>query len=292
LVTGASGSLGWVLAETLASDMDVIATCFSHPLVPEGTRRVSLDLDDPAAMKTLLAEYRPGVVYHVAAMTDPDQCERNPEGAESVNFTATRELAHWAGTAGAKLVFVSTDLVFDGSRGNYNENDEPAPLSVYGRTKLLAEGAVLNGCPRAVVIRSSLFYGIGGPTGRTFLSSLLGTLSRGDRMRLFVDQKRNPVFLEDVARAMITAAKFDLEGLFHVAGSEIVTRYEFGTMVCEAFGFDKSLLVPISMADFGYCAARPLDSTLDTAKFRSAAGFEPTPLGQALADLKVRYLLY
>lgn len=288
LVTGASGSLGWVLASRLAATAETIAAYHSHAVRPEGTRGIKLNLEDPRGIRGILDECRPGTIFHLAAITDPDRCERRPELALRINLTATGELAEWAGAAGAKMVFASTDLVFDGSKGNYSEVDEPAPLGVYGKTKLDAEKVVLAACPDAVVIRTSLLYGLDGPVGRTFLSGVLKSLGRGRSMRLFEDQKRNPVLLEDLAGAMIDAVDIGLEGLFHVGGAEVVTRYEFGETVCEVFGFDKRLLVPIKMADFEYAAPRPLDSSLDIAKIKEASGFNPTPLARALADVKRR----
>ena len=288
LVTGASGSLGWVLSSKLAKKREVIAAYHSNVCHPNGTEGVALNLEDPGAFTDLLETYLPQTVFHLAAITDPDRCERAPELARRVNEEATQELARWAGDAGGKVGFVSTGLVFDGSRGNYSEMDTAAPLCVYAKTKLDAEGAVSRLCPGALVVRGSLFYGTGGPVGRTFLSGLLDRLSRGAPMRLFTDQRRNPILVEDLARAMIRAVDLDLRGLFHIGGGDVVTRYELGQVVCEVFGFDKSLLVPIRMGDFEYEARRPLDSSLDISKIRQAIGFRPTPLRQALGEIRSR----
>jgi dTDP-4-dehydrorhamnose reductase len=288
LVTGASGSLGWVLASMMANKTAVISAHHTHASCPDGTTGVRLNLEDPDDIRALLDAYGPQTIFHLAAVTNPDECERAPDLARRVNVEATRELARWAGAAGAKMVFASSDLVFDGASGNYSEEDAPVPLGVYGRTKVDAEDAVLGLCPGALVIRGSLFYGMGGPVGKTFLSTLLDTLSSGRRMRLFTDQKRNPILLEDLAGVMIRAVESDLGGLFHVAGGEVLTRYEFGEAVCEVFGFDKGLLVPIRMADFEYEAPRPADSSLSISKIKAATGFEPTPVGRALAEIKSR----
>jgi dTDP-4-dehydrorhamnose reductase len=245
-------------------------------------------LGDIEDLRDLLRTYRPRTIFHLAAVTSPDQCERDRATARRVNLDATREIALWAAASGAKLVFASTDLVFDGRKGDYREEDPANPLGVYGKTKLAAEQAVLEKCPGAVVIRGSLFYGISGPAGRTFLSRVLEALSSGMGIRLFTDQKRNPVLLEDLAGAMIKAVDLDLNGLYHVAGGEVVTRFEFGKIVCEAFGFSESLLTPIRMAEFEYEAPRPPDSSLNITKFAAATGFEPTPMMRAMEDLKAR----
>ena len=288
LVTGASGSLGWVLGRRLAGRFRVISTYNVHFACPEGTTAARLDLADLEAVRALLDMHMPRTVFHLAALTNPDECERNPGAARRVNLDATREIALWCATSGAKLVFASTDLVFDGGKGDYSEEAPASPLSVYGMTKLEAERAVLETCPGAVVIRGSLFYGLSGPAGRTFLASVLYALSKHENIRLFVDQRRNPVLLEDLAWAFTRCVDLDLAGLYHVAGGEVVTRYEFGKLVCAAFGYDEDLLVPIRMADFEYEAPRPLDSSLNIAKFTRAAAFEPTPMGRALANLKAR----
>jgi dTDP-4-dehydrorhamnose reductase len=272
----------------LTSRCPVIAAYHTNPSCPEGTERVHLDLRDIEALETLLETYRPRTIFHLAAVTNPDRCERDPDMARQVNLEAVRELALWAGSSGAKLIFASTDLVFDGKRGDYREEDRAVPLGVYGATKLEAERSVLETCPGAAVVRGSLFYGVSGPAGRTFLSRVLDALSSGVGIRLFTDQKRNPVLLEDLAGAMIKVADLDLTGLYHVAGGEVLTRFEFGRKVCAVFGFDENLLTPIKMADFEYDAPRPLDSTLNIAKIRSAIGFEPTPVGRALEDIKAR----
>jgi len=288
LVTGCSGSLGWVLARILAEHHPVVGTYQTNASCPEGTEGVGLNLAEPDAIRWMLEKYHPSTIFHLAAMTDPDRCERDREMARTVNLDATRELAGWAADSGANLMFASTDLVFDGKKGDYREEDQAHPLSVYGRTKLDAERAVLELCPRAIVIRGSLFYGVSGPAGRTFLSPVLESLISGAGMELFTDQKRNPILLEDLAGAMIRLSDLGLTGLYHAAGGEVVTRYEFGRFVCEVFGFDKSLLRPIRMADFEYCAPRPLDSSLNVAKIRRAIGFEPTPIREALQKIRTR----
>lgn len=244
-----------------------------------------LDLGDMRAIERLFDIYKPDVVIHLAAITDPDRCEEDRARALRVNFEATEKLARLSVATGAQLIFASTDLVFDGARGDYTETDEAQPLGTYGMSKLRAEHVVLRTCPRAFVFRSSLIYGFGSPTGSTFLTSVIENLEAGKPVKLFTDQIRNPILIDDLTEAVIRAIGLDLAGLFHVAGPEAVSRLDFGRLVCREFGFDQGLLRPIAMEDFGYTARRPLNSTLSTAKFTAATGFTPMGVAEGLRKL-------
>jgi dTDP-4-dehydrorhamnose reductase len=285
LVTGASGSLGWALSGMLIPACEVVATYDSHPSVPEGTEALRLDLSDRDSLGDLCRQNKPDIIFHCAAMTSPDECEQDSRRAVRVNSEATLEIARIAKDMGSRLVFTSTDLVFDGTSGDYREEDAAKPLSVYGTSKLRAEEAVLKTDPGSLVVRSSLMYGMGSEASGTFLTGLMDTLGEGRRIRLFTDQRRNPILTDDFARALMMAVEDDLSGLYHAAGPESLSRFEFGRQVCRAFGYDEALLDPISMEDFDYVAARPLDSTLNTEKFTSATGFKPAGIAEALAAL-------
>jgi dTDP-4-dehydrorhamnose reductase len=285
-VTGASGSLGWTLCRLLSSKCRIAGTYFRHPRVPESTVGVKLDLADLPSISATLDHFKPEVIFHAAAITDPDRCEENPGLAFAVNSDATRELASVALRLGSRLIFVSTDLVFDGEKGGYTETDPARPLSVYGASKLRAEQATLER-GAFVVIRSSLVYGFGSPVSRTFLGWMLSKLGRNEPIEVFADQKRNPVLVDDLAEAAVAAVEGDLVGLYHVGGPETMSRLEFGRQVCGVFGFGEALLRPTSMADFGFKAKRPVDSSLSTEKFTSATGFVFCPLRNALEQLKL-----
>lgn len=264
----------------------MISAFFSNRCVPEGTCGLGIDLRNMASTLSRFEQCGPDIVVHLAAVTDPDRCETSPELAMRVNLEASAEIAGFAARHGCLMVFASTDLVFDGARGGYSEEDEARPLSVYGMTKLRAEQAVLEACPDAFVFRSSLIYGRGSPASGTFLSTMLKRLARGHRMPLFVDQKRNPVLADDLVSAILTAIEQDLGGLYHTAGPDVVTRYDFGRLVCQTFGYAEDLLTPIKMQDFAYEAQRPLDSTLDSTRFRAVTGFRPHSLLEGLVGLR------
>jgi dTDP-4-dehydrorhamnose reductase len=286
MITGVSGSLGWVLASVLAGRCQVTGTYATHTAVPQGVNGIRVNLCDHWAMREPLERDKPDIIFHLAAITQPDRCEQNPQLAFRVNFEATSEIARVAGAIGARLVYASTDLVFDGTRGGYSEDDIPRPLSIYGMSKLRAEEAALGLSGGALVVRSSLMYGFGSPVSKTFLASVLEKLEHGEKMPLFTDQLRNPVLMDDLAQALITAIEKDLSGIYHIGGPEVLNRHEFGRKVCRIFGYDEALLVPIKMRDFAYDAKRPLDSTLNTEKYTQATGFMPRPVDEGLEKAK------
>ena len=286
LVTGASGILGWTLCKMLASRCEVAGACFSHPCVPEDTKSVRIDLGDPASIKSEVDRLKPEIIIHAGAITDPDKCETSPEAAFRVNFQGTHDLARLAAERGARLVYISTDLVFDGKRGDYREEDVPHPLSIYGVSKLRGEEAVSECCKDALIVRSTLIYGLGSPVSKTFLGRLLDNLDAGTRVQLFTDQKRNPVLVDELAAAVVLAIERDISGLYHIGGSEPASRCEFGRRVCHVFGLDERLIVPVTMDDAVFPARRPLDATLNTGKFARDAGFATSDLFTGLTKVK------
>lgn len=283
LITGVSGNLGWTLAKTLAPVFEVIGTFFGNQVVIDGVECIGFDLRQVGSIGGLIGKLRPNTVIHLAAITDPDDCQRDPQLAYLVNRDASCEIAKASARIGARLIFASTDLVFDGSKGDYTEHDAPNPLSVYARSKVEAEKAVLSICKHAFVFRSSLIYGLGNPMRKTFFKVMLENLSQGKSVKVFRDQWRNPILVDDLAQAILTAIKREISGLYHIGGRERVSRFEFAAAVCQQFGYQKSLLVPISMDDTNLLAPRPRDSTLDCSLFMKTTGFAPRSLGEGLS---------
>ncbi len=283
LITGISGNLGWTLAQILASDFEVFGTFLMDEVRMDRVRCIRLDLRDIGSISPLVNSIKPDVIVHLAAITDPDLCEKNPDDALIVNRDASAEIASSVEGIGAKMIFTSTDLVFDGTKGNYTEKDTPNPLSHYGRSKLEAEDAVLSKSKDALVLRSSLIYGLGNPGRKSFFKVMLESLSQGRQIKVFVDQLRNPILIEDLAYAIRIAMDKRLKGLYHIAGPDTVSRYEFALHVCEQFGYSKDLLLPIRMDEGSLIARRPKNSALDCSLFINATGFVPRSLCDGLS---------
>lgn len=205
----------------------------------DAAKHATRDLAMPGVVEELLERARPARVLCCAALATVADCEREPELARALNSELPARLGAACARAGARLVYVSTDLVF-GARpappGGFGEEHEPAPLSLYGETKLAGERALLAACPEALVVRLPLLYGNSGGRGRGASDSLLEAVDRDLLPPLFVDEWRTPLEVSNAAEALVEAALTDARGLLHVAGPERISRHGLGLAVLRAMG--------------------------------------------------------
>jgi dTDP-4-dehydrorhamnose reductase len=268
LVTGASGQLGgYLLRELRTRGETVVAWSGSRSGDLFGVPLRPVELTDAAAVTDAFREARPDVVIHAAALARVSDCYRDPDRAHRVNAEGTATLASLAAAAGARLVLVSTDLVFDGERGNYREEDAPTPTSAYGRSKVAAEQAAL-AYPGHAVARVSLLFGpslVGRPS---FFDEQTSALREGRPVTLFRDEWRTPLQLNTAARALVELAFSDYSGLLHVGGPERLSRLEMGQRLAEALGVDGSSIVSSTRAEHAAPEPRPKDTSLDSSRWR------------------------
>lgn len=277
LLTGATGLLGGYLEPVLrASGATVVPVSHTSPPAPGGMR---CDLTDEQATADLLAAVSPDVIVHAAALTDVDRCEAKPALADRINRRSTELLCR----ADARVVFVSTDSVFDGTRGNYAEGDVPAPVNEYARSKLRAEAHVL--AAGGLCVRTN-FFGRS-QRGHGLAEWLLRELGAGNQVTGFEDVIFTPLYCADVAAALGELAAGDAEGVLHLGG-ERIDKYDFGVLVASSFGLDESLVQRGSITDVSLRAPRPLDTSLDNGLARATLrtplrGIE-TAVGAMAAD--------
>jgi dTDP-4-dehydrorhamnose reductase len=276
LLTGASGLLGaYLLRHLQGTGADVLAW--------HGARDV--DLADAGALTAAFRAARPAVVLHAAALARIADCHRQPERAFQVNAAATAVLAGECARAGARLLLVSTDLVFDGESAPYAETAAPAPLSVYGRSKVAAEQAVLAHAHHAVARVGLLF----GPTLNrrpSFFDDQASALRSGRPVTLFADEWRTPLDLATAARALSELALSGATGLFHLGGPERLSRLEMGRQLAAALGADPGAIVVATRADVPAAEPRPRDVSLDSGRWRGLFPDLPWPaFGEALRQL-------
>jgi dTDP-4-dehydrorhamnose reductase len=280
LVTGASGLLGGRLATLLAKDHTVVATVHHAP-APDGLTTVPFDLASPETVPRAFEAARPEAVVHAAALADADACERDPERAAALNVQATAALAEACARRGARFILLSTDLVFDGSRGGLREDEPAQPLLGYGRSKLEAEEETLRVCPGSAVVRVALVCGRGHGHRATSSEAVVWALAQDKRPRLFTDQYRTPVDPEAVTPALAALIRGRGEGRYHLGGPERVSRYELGVRAATAFGFDPAAIEATTQASYPG-ALRPADVSLDSGRARRELGFSPRPLDEMI----------
>jgi len=242
-----------------------------------------VDVTDGDATIAAVRAARPAAVVHAAAYTDVDGCERDPALAQAVNVAGSHHVAMAARSVGAHLLAVSTDFVFSGEEGApYREDDTPAPLSVYGRTKLAGEAAVLAADPSFAVVRTAWLYG--GP-GKHFPRTVLRVLLERGTMTVVDDEQGSPTYVADLAAAIVALLPVREPGVFHLVNEGSATRYELARAVAGAGGLDPSAVTPITTAEFlrsyPLPARRPPNSTLSNQR-AAARGIALRPWTDAI----------
>lgn len=257
MITGGDGQLGFALKRVFGRVGEVRAGD-----LPD------LDVCSRRAVSLAMREFSPDVVIHAAAMTEVDRCETNREKAFLVNETGSRTVAEECRAAGAKLVAVSTDFVFDGRKeGPYAENDAPAPLSVYGASKLAGERVVLETLPGAAVARTAWVYGAGG-TGN-FVRSVVSAARAGRALRVVKDQVGSPTLTDDLAEGLLSLVERRGTGVYHVVNGGAVTRYDFARAVLDLAGLRHVPIEAIGSGELQAPAARPANSVLSCGRFEA-----------------------
>jgi dTDP-4-dehydrorhamnose reductase len=290
-VLGGSGFLGaHVAAAALDKGAAVLSVSRRSGPPVDGAEVVRTDLARSGAIESLFDLVRPSRVLLCAAMSRASDCEGDPEGAVRLNTELPARVARWCDEHGARLVHVSTDLVFgaDGPppEGGFREGDPVAPAHLYGRTKADGEEALLAECAQALVVRLPLLYGDSFGRGLGASDALLAAVARGERPTLFDDEWRTPLEVGDAARALVELAFVDLAGRLHVAGPERTTRHELGCAVLRAAGRSAEETAALvnrgTRADAGMEAARAADASLDASLARSLLATELRAPGAAL----------
>jgi len=283
LVVGASGQLGMALMEELPhfSELfsEVVGTYCQGKDKSHGKDKknnpplIQLDLQNQAQVNSVILKLNPSIIINAAAMTHVDRCEEFPDLAESINAQGHFYLAEAAKKIAAKLVFISTYYVFDGTKGYYNEDDAPNPLNIYAKTKLLGEQITLKYAD-SLLFRTSKIYSLGYDQ-RNFLARLVAQFKAKEKIPMTNDQYTNPISTRDAAAAIAQLIAKGLSGVYHLGGPDNLNNYEFALAVAEKYGFDAELLQPRTTEQFAAPALRPKRCALDVHKLIKQVGFEP-----------------
>lgn len=271
LVTGGAGMLGSDLLKRLGQ---------SHEA--KGVDLVDMDILDEAGTRDLIVGIRPDWVIHCAAFTNVDGCEKEPEKAFSVNAEGARNVAMASRFAGARMLYVSTDYVYDGSKKvPYIETDPPAPLNTYGMSKLKGEHEVLAVAPGALIVRTSWLFGENGPN---FVKAILGQIGKKKELEVVADQVGNPTYTPDLSEAIARLVERGAGGVYHVSNSGSCSWFEYAKKVLELAGATGMEVRPITTQELGRPALRPAYSVLSNEKYRLLTGHALRGWDEALSE--------
>jgi dTDP-4-dehydrorhamnose reductase len=290
LICGSNGLLGQRLALMLSSqtDYEVLSTSRQRSFVFDDRLfdYTQLDITKKGDVKSLVSSFSPTTIINAAAAADVDWCEAHREEAWKINVVGVENLIEATRKVGARLIHISTDYVFDGAHGPYAEEDRPNPISYYGKTKLASENAIrIAEIPHAIM-RTIVLYGNGIGTRDNFPVWVIKSLRAGKTIRCSEDQISNPTHVNDIAFAAVKGFELNREGMYHICGSERVSRYQFAVRTAEVFGLNPALIQKVKSADLNQAAPRPLVTGFVTLKAQTELSLNPMNITQGLTFLK------
>jgi dTDP-4-dehydrorhamnose reductase len=288
LVTGANGLLGQYLVPLL------IDAGYCVIAVGKGANRLpytdaanfswrSIDITDDFLMNQLLEEEKPATIVHAAAITQVDDCQLNQENCEAVNVRATAQLLLSAEAFSQHFIYISTDFVFDGERGDYKETDDLSPLSWYGFTKLQAESIVEAGDMPFAIIRTCLVYGnVRAGARSNIINWVRKSLEANQPLKIVTDQWRTPTYAADLSKGILLVIQKKATGIFHISGKNKLTPYDMAVQAARIYKLDAALIEPTDGRYFSQPARRPPKTGVDISKARNELGYEPHSFEEAL----------
>jgi len=302
-IIGSNGLLGQNFVKALAEETTAqlfLADIHSQSFIPDNNPTdntipsashlayTSVDITSRAAVKEFALQYLPEIILNCAAINDVDACEVERERAWKINVKGVEHLADGCRTVDARLIHFSSDYVFDGKHGPYCERDKPNPICYYGKTKLASENACRMGGIRFIVVRTSVLYGMGTGIRTNFVQWVVDALSSGKDINVVTDQTGNPTPADQLAAAVLRLIDRQREGLYHIAGPDIISRYDCALRIAEVFDLDANKIHPVTTEMLRQSAPRPLNAGLITLKAESESGARLSKLVDGLQILKRR----
>ncbi|MDD5344049.1 MAG: SDR family oxidoreductase [Smithella sp.] len=270
LVIGSAGLIGEHLMHTsINKGLNIVGTDFTYK-----DPAIFIDIRRKNSIQTVLEKNKPNIIFLPAAIPNVDYCELNPSESYYTNVEGVCNVVTAANIIGAKLVYFSSDYIFDGKSGPYSEEDPANPVNEYGKQKLIAEHYIALHSNNYLIIRTTVVYGWE-RQGKNFICRLLKTLQNKNILKVPVDQMGNPTYAPNFAEAIIELVSNGIAGIYHIAGQDRINRYDFACEAAKIFGLDTEFIQPILTSDLGQPALRPLDAGM---KVDKAKNILSTPL--------------
>lgn len=290
LITGSNGLLGQKLVYKSVGrpGVELIATAKGENrlILREGYTYVPMDIGNKADVDSVMDQYRPDVVIHTAAMTNVDACETDKEGCVLLNITAVEYLVEACNRNKSHFIHLSTDFIFDGENGPYDEEAEANPVSYYGWSKAEAERIVKEHSNDWAILRTILVFGLVDHMSRSnVVLWAKGALEKGAPINVVDDQFRMPTLAEDLAEGCLLAAEKHANGIFNISGKDYMSVLELVHQVADFYGYDKSIINTVSSSTLNQPAKRPPRTGFDLSKSERVLGYHPHSFREGLAIL-------
>ena len=283
LITGAFGQLGNAVLKRF-QDVEILATDIFIPPLSSGSFSMEiLDVTKPEDVVKVLKRFQPDVVLNLAAMTNVDGCEANPEVAEKINSGGVRNFLE---VFGGMFIQISSDYVFNGKAGPYDEEDIPDPINVYGRTKLDSDKFVMQYQNSWCIVRTNVVFDYSKYSDASFVKWVINSLQNNKQIRVVHDQWNNPTWTYALADILGVIVEKESVGLYNYGGAEQINRLEFAKTIAKVFHLDDSLITPITTESLNQIAPRPLKCGLKTHLIKSKLQVTTLPLEVSLKDIK------
>jgi len=286
LITGCHGLLGQKLHQQLSPTNEIIGLDLAEEshLSGRSFQYRAVDITQGSPLIDAIIETRPSFIVNTAAMTDVDLCEIERDLCWRVNVLAVENLIRAAKKVGAHLVHISSDYVFNGLTPPYKETDPVKPLGFYGKSKLASEN-ILRGCGAPhTIVRTQVLYGVAPQIRPNFVDFVVDRLTGGGELKIVDDQTGNPTLADDLARGIARIIQLRKQGIYHISGSESISRYQFARKIALQFGEDPARIKPIKTADLDQKAERPKDSTFCLDKIWQDLKFRPNDVAGGLSE--------
>lgn len=280
-IAGGSGFIGNILLDYFSKEHETHGSFYTNP-APGLTY---FDMTDRKNVKKTITRLKPDVIIHPAFNSNVEYCEENLKETWHMNVEGSKNLIEAARDVGSKFVFFSSDYVFDGFNGPYSEEDIPNPINEYGRQKLAVENVIIGYLSDYLIIRTTVVYGWE-LRGKNFSIRLINNLKENKSVKVPRDQVGSPTYVNNMVQAVKDLVEADKMGVYHVVGSDLMDRYTFARNVAEIFGLDESYLIPVSTAELGQKAKRPLKAGMKTEKVQRTVSTQLMGVKEGLKEMK------
>jgi dTDP-4-dehydrorhamnose reductase len=273
LILGGSGFVGSSLINYIKNDCEIVFSYNENKINIPNTQSFQINLlNSDNKIESIIKNYNPDVVLHTIAHSSVDLCETDHNIADKLHIDTTKKIANICASINSKLIFLSTDAVFEGELNKqYCETDIPNPINYYGKTKLEAEKIVLSASQNNVVLRTSVIYGWHKKS--RFTNWILDYLKNGKSVDPFSDQFNTPTLIDDLVQVILKVIDKDISGLYHATGKTCLNRYQFAILLAEKFSYDLSLVHPVTKLEKKQNAPRPISTCLDSTKLENLLNF-------------------